>query len=247
MSFKKLYSQYYNLVYKNKNYKSEVNYIINILGTRIKKIKSILELGSGTGSHAYFLLKKGFNLTCVEQSKDMISNFRLRSKKLKIINKDLKNIKLKKKFDLVLSIFHVINYMVKENDLKSFFNTASIHLKKNGYLVFDTWHYPAVKYNPPKVTKKIFKDDSLIINRLAIPKKISNKIYKIKYNLSILNKKNLKKFKYSEIHRVRSFDNHELVKYAKKFNFKKINNYAFLKKINPNKNNWGAIYIYKKL
>ena len=41
MNFKKFYSKYYNLVYENKNYKSEVNYIIKILGSRIKKIKCL--------------------------------------------------------------------------------------------------------------------------------------------------------------------------------------------------------------
>mgnify|MGYP001219585358 CR=1 FL=1 len=75
MNFKKFYSKYYNLVYKNKNYQSEVNYISQILKSEKKYIKNILELGSGTGAHAIYLLKKGFNLTCVERSKDMILNF----------------------------------------------------------------------------------------------------------------------------------------------------------------------------
>ena len=61
MNFKKFYSKYYNLVYKNKNYKSEVNYISRILKSEKKNIKNILELGSGTGAHAMYLLKKGFN------------------------------------------------------------------------------------------------------------------------------------------------------------------------------------------
>ncbi len=247
MHFKKYYSKYYNIVYKKKDYKSEINYIINILGSRIKSIKSILELGSGTGSHAYYLIKKGFKLTCVEQSKDMISNFKVKSKKVKIINKDLKKIRLKKRFDLVLSIFHVINYMIKENDLNSFFKTASFHLKKGGYLLFDTWYYPAVKYDPPKKIKKIFDDEYLIINRKALPKKLSKKIYKIKYDISIFNKKNLKEMKFSEIHKIRAFDSKELNKISQKYNFKKTDNFAFLKKIHPNKNNWGAVFIYQKL
>ena len=247
MQYQKYYSRYYNIVYKKKNYKSEIDYIINILGSKIQSVKSILELGSGTGSHAYYLLKKGFKLTCVEQSKDMISNFKIRSKKVKMINKDLKKIILKKKFDLVVSLFHVINYMVKEKDLNSFFKTASIHLKKGGYLLFDTWYYPAVKHNPPKTIKKIFKDKDLVIYRQAIPKKLSHKIYEIKYNIDILNKKNLKKLKFSEIHKIRAFDCKELDKISQKYNFEKIDNFAFLKKIYPNKYNWGAIFIYQKI
>ena len=37
MNFKKFYSKYYNLVYKNKNYKSEVDYISRILKSEKKK------------------------------------------------------------------------------------------------------------------------------------------------------------------------------------------------------------------
>jgi SAM-dependent methyltransferase len=247
MNFKKFYSKYYNLVYENKNYKSEVNYIIKILGSRIKKIKYILELGSGTGAHAYFLLKRGFNLTCVEQSRDMIQNFKVKSKSVKIINKDLKTIKLKKNFDLVLSMFHVINYMIKNKDLVSFFKVASSHLNSGGFLLFDTWYYPAVKYNRPKITKKIFKDKNFKIYRKATPKKLDKKIYKIKYDINILNLNNSKKSNFTEVHRIRPFDIAELDKVSKKFNFKKINNYAFLKKTTPNKNNWGAVLIYQKI
>ena len=39
MHFRKYYSKYYNLVYKKKNYKSEINYVLKVLGSRIKKIK----------------------------------------------------------------------------------------------------------------------------------------------------------------------------------------------------------------
>ena len=55
------------------------------------------------------------------------------------------------------------------------------------------------------------------------------------------------KSNFTEVHRIRPFDIAELDKVSKKFNFKKINNYAFLKKTTPNKNNWGAVLIYQKI
>ena len=69
MNFKKFYSKYYNLVYKNKNYKSEVNYISRILKSEKKYIKNILELGSGTGAHAIYLLKKDLILLVLRKAK----------------------------------------------------------------------------------------------------------------------------------------------------------------------------------
>ncbi len=247
MNFKKFYSKYYNLVYKNKNYKSEVNYISRILRSEKKYIKNILELGSGTGAHAIYLLKKGFNLTCVEKSKDMIFNFKTKSKKIDIINNDLKKIRLKKKFDAVISMFHVINYMTKNQDLESFFRVASLHLNKGGLLLFDTWYYPAVAYKKPETVNKIFKDKNFKISRKAIPNQLSAKIFKIKYLINILDLNNYKNFKFSEVHKIRAFDIKELDKVSNKFDFIKIKDYAFLKKTKPNKKNWGALLIYKKI
>ena len=247
MNFKKFYSKYYNLVYKNKNYKSEVDYISRILKSKKKNIKNILELGSGTGAHAIHLLKKGFNLTCVEKSKDMIFNFKSKSKKIDIINSDLKKIRLKKKFDAVISMFHVINYMTKNKDLESFFRVASLHLNKGGLLLFDTWYYPAVVYKKPKTINKIFKDKNFKISRKAIPNQLSAKIFKIKYLINILDLNNYKNLKFSEVHKIRAFDIKELDKVSNKFDFIKIKDYAFLKKTKPNKKNWGALLLYKKI
>ncbi len=52
-----LYSTYYDLLYNNKDYESESNYILNILKNYSNyQITSILELGGGTGKHAHYLL-----------------------------------------------------------------------------------------------------------------------------------------------------------------------------------------------
>ena len=222
MNFKKDYSKFYNLVYKKKNYKAEVNYILDILNIKNKNIENILELGSGTGAHAAFLAKKGFHITCVEKSKEMIKNFKTNSKRIKIINSDLKKIKLKKKFEIVISMFHVINYMITNKDLKIFFKIASMHLKPGGLLIFDTWFYPAVKYSKPKIAKKTFKYKDFQITRKAVPQQLTKKIFKIKYFVNIQNQINFKNSKFSEIHKIRAFDIKELDKASKRFNLKKL-------------------------
>ena len=247
MSFKKLYSKYYNLVYKSKNYKFEVDYIFRLLKSKKINIKSILELGSGTGMHAKYLIRKKLKLTCVEKSLEMIKNFQAKSKRITIINADLKKLKLLKKFDLVLSMFHVINYMVKQIDINLFFNTAYEHLNKGGILIFDTWHYPSIKHSPPKKTNNMYFENFFKIIREARPFKIKKKIFDIKYFVNIFDLKNLNNYKFTEKHRVRAFDIKELDKIAKKYDFKQVANYTFLKFTKPNKNSFSAILIYKKI
>lgn len=247
MNFKKFYSKYYNLIYKNKNYEDEANYIINLLKIKKLKIKKILELGAGTGAHAKYFFKKGFSIVCVEKSKEMIKNFQIKSKRVEIINTDLKKLKLQKKFDLVLSMFHVVNYMVKQFEINLFFNAASKHLNKGGILIFDTWYYPSIRHSPLQKTKKLLSDNFFKIIREGYPFKVSKKIFDIKYCIEVINLKNLNNYTFTEKHRVRAFDIQELDKIAKKYDFKQVANYAFLKYTKPNKNSFAATMIYKKL
>ena len=63
MNFEK-YSYYYDLLYKDKNYEAEADYVKTKLLQQKQNIKTILEFGSGTGRHAKLLAKKV--LRCVE-------------------------------------------------------------------------------------------------------------------------------------------------------------------------------------
>ena len=76
---------------------------------------------------------------------------------------------------------------------------------------------------------------------------MSKKIFKIKYFINIVDLNNYKNSKFSEVHKIRAFDIKELNKVSNKFDFIKIKDYAFLKKTKPNKKNWGALLIYKKI
>ena len=57
-SFRK-YAKYYDLIYKDKDYQKEVDFIENIFKITYKP-KSILEAGSGTGSYTKILLERGY-------------------------------------------------------------------------------------------------------------------------------------------------------------------------------------------
>jgi len=69
------YAKYYDLLYKNKSYKKESNYIEKILNRYAGKKLRILELGCGSGGHAFELKKKGHNLTALDTSKKMIEKY----------------------------------------------------------------------------------------------------------------------------------------------------------------------------
>jgi SAM-dependent methyltransferase len=244
VSFNKKYSEIYNKIYKKKKYSVEAKYIISILKKNKILSGNILELGLGTGNHAKFFIKKKYNLTGVEKSSCMIT-FAKKIHKLKCILGDVRTIRLKKKFDAAISLFHVINYMLTLPDLNNFFKTANVHLNSNGLLIFDTWHDRSIKIKKLP-DHKIFKIDNYFIDRISTSKIIKNKIIDIRFKFIIkLNKKIISTF--SEKHLIRYFSFREIIFIAKKNGFKLISRLSMLKFSNPLKNDKNLCFVFKKL
>ena len=62
------YAEYYDLLYKDKDYVAEANYIDGILQKYATGCQKILELGCGTGKHAELLSHKGYEITGIDMS-----------------------------------------------------------------------------------------------------------------------------------------------------------------------------------
>ena len=66
------YSRYYNLLYKDKDYKGEAGFIHDLIQKYSPGAKSILDLGCGTGRHDALLAEKGYVITGVDMSEEML-------------------------------------------------------------------------------------------------------------------------------------------------------------------------------
>jgi SAM-dependent methyltransferase len=244
MVFNKNYSDIYNKIYKKKEYLKEATYISTILKKNKILEGDILELGSGTGNHAKYLLKEKYNITGVEKSSSMIA-FAKKIPKLKCVLGDVRNVRLNKKFNAVISLFHVINYLLSLVDLNNFFKTANIHLNNNGLLIFDTWHDRSIKIKNIS-DNKVFKINNYVITRKSNSKIIKNKIIDIRFKfIIVLNKKIISSF--SEKHLIRYFSFREIMLSAKKNGFQLVGRFGMLKFSKPLKNDKSIFLVFKKL
>ena len=244
-SFGKFYSKYYDKIYSSKNYILEINFIVRL----IKKFTStknplILELGSGTGQHTLELVKKKYQVEGLEKSKEMIKNLKKKNKKIKIYNQDMRTFNLKKKYDVIIALFNVVNYLISINDFIKLVERGKKHLNKNGIIIFDYWNTAAVNYLKPK--KKIFKYHSkkLKITRLAKPIIKGNNRIDISYSLHVIDKS--KKFNFNEKHSVRHYSINELVKIFRNKSFKLLYNREMATGSRPTKNNWNICAVFQK-
>ena len=67
------YSAFYDLLYRDKDYAAEADYVAKRIRSILPQARSLLEFGSGTGRHGRLLAAMGFDVHGIEQSREMVS------------------------------------------------------------------------------------------------------------------------------------------------------------------------------
>lgn len=130
------------------DYESWSNYIEDIFVKYDMRPKEILEMACGTGSLTYYLAKKRYNIVGFDLSSEMLSKaFQKlgRFKNVKLLELNMVNFKINKKFDSIISVCDSINYITNEADLINCFKNVYNHLKEKGIFIFDINSYYKLK------------------------------------------------------------------------------------------------------
>lgn len=191
------YASYYNLLYQNKDYDGEVEFVSQMLQKYAPGTQALLELGCGTGRHAQSFAQRGYTVAGIDISADMLLLAQQRiaqlpssvASKLSFSFGDLRNIRLNRQFDAVISLFHVYSYQTTNADLLSAFETAKTHLKPDGVLLFDFWYGPAVLNEKPSVRIKRLESEEIAVVRIAEPElKANDNMVEVRYTVFITDK-----------------------------------------------------------
>jgi SAM-dependent methyltransferase len=235
------YSKYYNLLYKEKDYAGESDYVFAKLMSYLPNLNSILELGTGTGTHANLLQKKGLQLTGIELSEEMA--MQAKDKGIECHVSDCSEFRLNKKFDAAISLFHVISYITENDKLIKTFKNVYDHLESGGIFLFDVWYSPAV-YNLKPVTRiKRIENGELKITRLAEPLLHYNKnIVDVNYEVIIEEKENGKITRFNETHPMRHFSFPEIQLLASLSGFGIVGSEEWMTGKQPSENTWGVCF-----
>ncbi len=243
----KEYSKYYNLLYKDKNYIAETEYILDIIKKYNENATKLLDIGCGTGIHANELSKKGFLVTGMDISNTMLSVAKKTYNNIDFVLGDIRDFKLQSKFSIITSLFHVMSYQSTNLDLINAFSSVNKHLEEGGYFIFDCWYGPGVKNDAPKVRVKRFEDENLKVLRIAEPIEDENlNIIDVNFDVFIIDKSNNTVSNLKELHRMRYLFQTEVELLCEKFNLKVIDCFKWMTFDQPSVNDWYAIFIIKK-
>jgi len=240
------YSRYYDLLYRDKDYVGEADYIQTLLNRLGVANGDLLELGSGTGKHGCLLANLGYRVHGIERSLEMVAQA-TSVNGFTCEQGDICTIQLGRTFDAVLSLFHVISYQITNANLNAVFTKANEHLKPGGLFIFDFWYSPAVYFQKPSVKLKRMSDDQMEIIRLAEPVIYSNQNrVDVNYTIFARNLVNQSVEVINEIHPMRHFSLPEIDLLAVKNGFEFIGSEEFLTSKPAKEDTWGVCVILKK-
>lgn len=246
------YSRYYDLLYRDKDYAGEADYIAGLIREYSPNAKTVMEIGCGTGAHAAELAEIGYEVSGVDMSEGMLEAAESRrsslspdvASKLVFSQGDARSVRLGRKFDVVISLFHVMSYQTTNADLARAFQTAGEHVKSGGAFIFDCWYGPAVLRQWPSVTEKQLSDDSTEVHRTATPEiHVNENVVDVNYTVIVKDKGTDISETLRETHRMRYLFTPEVELGLSTAGMKLVDSRAWMKNTPPDVDTWAAVFV----
>ena len=135
------FAELYDELMDDVDYESWADYYTRLLSIYGVRNGKICECACGTGGLTIPLYRRGFQMTGVDISREMLWEAAQKFRKLGIampfVQQDMKALNLHRPMDAVLATCDGVNYLLTEEDLLSFFRAAHRAVKPGGALIFD--------------------------------------------------------------------------------------------------------------
>lgn len=136
-----VFANYYDYLMEDVDYEAWVSRIVTQLKTYHPKARVLVDLACGTGNITNLLAKKGYLVTGIDLSEEMlmIAQDKAYEKNLRIqyIKQDMVRFATHKKADAITCICDGLNYLHTQEQLNHFFENASKQLNDEGLMVID--------------------------------------------------------------------------------------------------------------
>jgi SAM-dependent methyltransferase len=155
------YASAYDAMYADKDYEAEVSLVEDAFGRFADggPVRSVLDLGAGTGNHSLVLARRGYEVAGVDLSYEMVEIARSKAAEagldVEFRQGDLRTVDVDRRFDAVLLMFAVIGYQRTIDDVRAALANARRLLRTGGVLFFDLWYGPGVLSDPPETRERV--------------------------------------------------------------------------------------------
>jgi SAM-dependent methyltransferase len=149
-------------MYHDKDYEAECDFLEEALRRfATAPVRSILDLGCGTGGHAIPLAQRSYEVVGVDRSAQMIAVAGQKAQAGEEVAgpcfevADIRKLQLGRTFDAAICMFAVLGYQTTNEALADTLRSARSHLKPGGLFLCDFWYGPAVLTQRPTDRVKI--------------------------------------------------------------------------------------------
>jgi SAM-dependent methyltransferase len=184
------YAGAYDLIYREKNYEAECDLLERVFrSAKDRIVRRVLDLGCGTGRHSEILARRGYEVSGVDVSPDMLARARARTSALprppRFHLGDVQNVRLSERFDAVLLLFAVLGYQTTNEAVVRALAVARAHLEPGGILFFDVWHGPAVlTTRPERRVLRIPSPEGEIVREATAELDVRHHLCTVRYRLA---------------------------------------------------------------
>ena len=213
-------SEEYLKVYRHRDQK-EANELVQLVikNIDVSKVKNVLDMAAGSGRHAIIFTEKGFNVTAVDLSENLLSigrkNAENENVKIDFVHSDIRQFNPNVKYNLILNLFTSIGYFEKDEENYFILSKAFKLLENNGYFVLDYFNKNFVENNLVPSTVDEFDGSVITQNRFIEGERIIKEI-------TIDNEGKINKYFES----VRMFSKDELINMMEKLGFRIIKTFG---------------------
>ena len=132
-------AQYYDLLTTDVEYERWANYIEKHFRRQKAPVRTVTELACGTGSLARLLAQRGYAVTAVDISPDMLSVAADKCEGLDVLLlcQDMAKLTLAEPSDAVICCLDSVNYVTRPAQLQKAFRRVYDHLAPGGLFLFD--------------------------------------------------------------------------------------------------------------
>jgi SAM-dependent methyltransferase len=170
-TFGRAYAALYDDIYADKDYDRECDVITRSFAAHGDSVRTVLDLGCGTGNHALRLAARGYAVTGVDLSRQMLTIAREKADAagadVCYIAGDVRYVDANGPYDAALMMFAVLGYQHANADVRAAFSNTRRMLRPGGLFVFDAWHGPGVLADPPAARTRIIRTAQGEVERSA--------------------------------------------------------------------------------
>jgi SAM-dependent methyltransferase len=249
------YGNYYDLLYADKDYGAESQYVVSKLRELQPGIRSVLEFGSGTGRHGRLMARAGFDMVGIERSPTMLAqSVGSRTEKDSVVpgtftavEGDVRTRTVPGPFDAAIALFHVVSYQTTNDDVLMVFRNAARHLGAGGIFLFDVWYGPAVLTLRPENRIKRMANDQIRVTRIAEPRLlVESNCVEVNYDVFVEDIPTGRIRRLQEQHLMRYFTTPEIAWLAELVGFGVVAAEEWLTSNPPSTSTWGVCYVLRR-